>query len=106
MTAPEKILNIHRIGPPPRKNFNVSYTGEQLIEDWENQVWPNDPELVILSSSTVASLTITKTLLSSDRYGSLSIKGDITNLFNADYAYVKGYPMPGRSYYLGLRYDI
>lgn len=86
--------------------FNVSYTGEQLIEDWENQVWPNDPELVTLSSSTVASLTVTKTLLSSDRYGSLSIKGDITNLFNADYAYVKGYPMPGRSYYLGLRYDI
>jgi vitamin B12 transporter len=86
--------------------FNVAYTGEQWAEDWENQVWPNDPEVITLSSSTVASLTVTKTLLSSERWGMLSLKGDITNLFNADYAYVKGYPMPGRSYYLGLRYDI
>jgi vitamin B12 transporter len=61
---------------------------------------------VTLDSATVASLTITKTLLSSDRYGKLSLKGDFTNLFNADYDYVKGYPMPGRSFYLGLRYDI
>ncbi|MCB2148447.1 MAG: TonB-dependent receptor [Deltaproteobacteria bacterium] len=86
--------------------FNVAYIGEQLVEDWENQIWPNDPEVVTLGSSTIASLTITKTLLSSDRWGKLSLKGDITNLFNEDYAYVKGYPMPGRSYYLGLRYDI
>jgi vitamin B12 transporter len=86
--------------------FNVAYTGEQTVEDWENQVWPNDVERVTLGSSTVASLTITKTLLASDRWGKLSLKGDVTNLFNDDYAYVKGYPMPGRSYYLGLRYDI
>ena len=86
--------------------FSVAYTGEQLVQDWENQVWPDDPETVTLSSSAVASLSIMKTLLSSDRWGRLSIKGDITNLFNEDYAYVKGYPMPGRSYYIGLRYDI
>lgn len=36
--------------------INVSYTGGQLVEDWENQVWPNDPDVVTLSSSTVASL--------------------------------------------------
>ena len=86
--------------------FDVAYSGEQRVEDWENQVWPNDPEIVTLSSSTVASLSITKTLLDSDRWGRLALKGDITNLFNEDYALVKGYPMPGRSYYLGLRYDI
>ena len=86
--------------------FNIAYTGKQQVEDWENQVWPNDPEIVTLGSATVASLTVMKTLLSSERWGKLSIKGDITNLFNEDYAYVKGYPMPGRSYSLGLRYDI
>ena len=86
--------------------FNVAYTGEQKVEDWENQVWPNDPEIVTLGTATLASLTVTKALLASDRWGTLSLKGDITNLFNEDYAYVKGYPMPGRSYFLGLRYDI
>jgi vitamin B12 transporter len=86
--------------------FNVAYIGDQLVEDWENQVWPNDPEVVNLGSSTVASLTLIKTLLASDLWGKLSLKGDITNLFNTDYEYVKGYPQPGRSYFLGLRYDI
>lgn len=86
--------------------FNVAYTGEQLVEDWESQVWPNDVEVVTMGSATAASLTVSKTLLTSERWGKLTLKGDITNLFNSDYAYVKGYPMPGRSYFLGLRYDI
>lgn len=86
--------------------FNIVYSGKQSVEDWENQVWPNDPEIITLGSATVASLTISKTLLASDRWGSLTLKGDITNLFNQDYAYINGYPMPGRSFYLGLRYDI
>jgi vitamin B12 transporter len=88
--------------------FNVAYISETTVDDFENWNFFVDPqpEVVTLDSATVASLTITKTLLSSDRYGKLSLKGDITNLFNADYDYVKGYPMPGRSYYLGLRYDI
>jgi vitamin B12 transporter len=42
--------------------FNIAYTGEQLVEDWENQVWP-DPVEETLGSSTVASLTVSKTLL-------------------------------------------
>jgi vitamin B12 transporter len=86
--------------------FNIAYTGEQLVEDWENQVWPDPVKETTLDSSTVASLTVSKTLLPPGRWGKLTLKGDITNLFNDDYAYVKGYPMPGRSYYLGLRYDI
>jgi vitamin B12 transporter len=88
--------------------FNVAYISETTVDDFENWNFFVDPqpEVVTLDSATVASLTITKTLLSSDRYGKLSLKGDITNLFNADYDYVKGYPMPGRSFYLGLRYDI
>lgn len=88
--------------------FNVAYSGKQLVDDYEDWDYMNDPEpeVVTLGSATVANLTITKTLLSSDQWGKLSLKGDITNLFNADYAFVKGYPMPGRSFYLGLRYDI
>jgi vitamin B12 transporter len=88
--------------------FNVAYTGEQLVEDWEDWDWlvSSEPEIVTLGSSTVASLNISKALVTSDRWGKLTLKGDITNLFNSDYAYVKGYTMPGRSYFLGLRYDI
>ncbi|WP_319524937.1 TonB-dependent receptor [uncultured Desulfosarcina sp.] len=88
--------------------LNIAYTGEQEIEDWEDWDWmvSAEPEVITLGSSTVASLTISKILLASDRWGKLTLKGDITNLFNSDYAYAKGYPMPGRSYFLGLRYDI
>lgn len=86
--------------------FNVVYTGDQSVEDYENWNYVDPVEIVTLGSSTVASLTLTKTLLSSDRWGKLTLKGDITNLFNSDYEYVKGYPMPGRGYFLGLRYDI
>ena len=88
--------------------FNVAYISETTVDDFENWDFFVDPEpeVVTLDSATVASLTITKMLLTSDRYGKLSLKGDITNLFNEDYDYVKGYPMPGRSFYLGLRYDI
>jgi vitamin B12 transporter len=86
--------------------FNVVYTGDQSVEDYENWNYVDPVEIVTLGSSTVASLTLTKTLLSSARWGKLTLKGDITNLFNSDYEYVKGYPMPGRSYFMGLRYDI
>jgi vitamin B12 transporter len=86
--------------------FNVVYTGGQSVEDYENWNYIDPVEIVTLGSSTVASLAITQTLLSSDRWGKLTLRGDITNLFDEDYAYVKGYPMPGRSFFLGLRYDI
>jgi len=37
---------------------------------------------------------------------SLSIRASVSNLFDASYSYVEGYPAPGRQFFLGFRYDL
>lgn len=83
-------------------NLNFSYAGKQLIDDWESGAYPTP--VITKGSFTVANLTITKKLLTSSKYGYLTLRGEIQNLFDRDYEYVKGYPMPGRSFTVGLRY--
>ncbi len=38
-------------------------------------------------------------------YSDVSVMTEIRNLFDENYAYVKGYPMPGINFYMGLRWD-
>jgi len=40
-----------------------------------------------------------------ENHEDLTLKAEIENLFDKDHEYVKDYPMPGRSFFLGLRYD-
>lgn len=83
-------------------NLNLSYTGEQTVQDWQRGF----PAPVIKKGGfTVANFTITKEILKT-RYGKFSLRGEIRNLFDKDYEYVKGYPMPERSFFIGMRYDI
>jgi len=87
-------------------NINLSYVGEQKIEDWQNAGPPTwMPPIITKGGFTVANFTVTKPILDFNRFGKLSLRGEVRNLFNKDYSYVKGYPMPGRSFFLGLRYD-
>ena len=86
-------------------NLNLSYTGEQTIQDWQNQVWPNPVPIVKKGGFTVADLTITKEVFNT-RYGRFSLRGEIRNLFDKDYEYVKGYPMPERSFFVGLKFEL
>ena len=41
-----------------------------------------------------------------DISGSLSLEASISNLSDASFCYVEGYPAPGRQYFLGLRYKL
>lgn len=54
---------------------------------------------------TVADFFLSKGVHDFEDGGKLSIKAEIRNLFNENYAYRFDYPMPGRSFYVGLRYD-
>ena len=83
-------------------NLNLAYTGKQKIDDWEGG-WPT--AVIEKGGFTVANFTVSKKIINSEKYGGITIKGEIQNLFDEDYAYVKGYPMPGRMFFLGLRYD-
>ncbi|MBU0969158.1 MAG: TonB-dependent receptor [Proteobacteria bacterium] len=78
--------------------LNFSYIGEQEIIDYEKT------GATSLESHTVADLVISKHLFSFEKYGNINLNAEITNLFNASYAVVQGYPMPGRSFYAGLKY--
>ncbi len=83
-------------------NLNFAYIGEQKITDYESG-WPYP--VIQKGGFTVANFTISKKILDTGKYGGLTLKGEIQNLFDKDYEYVKGYPMPERSFFLGLRYD-
>ena len=50
-------------------------------------------------------MTISKTLFAFTNYGDVSIKADIRNLFDREYATTQGYPMPGRSFFVGLKME-
>ena len=81
--------------------LNFSYIGAKTVTDFESGFPYTDVEL---KSFTVASLTVKKQLFQSAKAGKMSLTGEINNLFDKQYEYTKGYPMPGRSFYVGLNY--
>ncbi len=87
-------------------NLNIAYVGKQDIYDWRNAGPPTWIAPVIEKGSfNVANLTISKKIVDTENFGDVTLKAEIENLFDKDYEYVNDYPMPGRSFFLGLRYD-
>lgn len=84
--------------------FNLAYYSEQTVQDYESGIYPT-PDYV-LEDVTVANLTAAWKFLESERYGDFTVRAEIENLFDQDYAFVKGYPMPGMSFFMSLRWDI
>ncbi len=84
-------------------NLNFAYVGKQKVDDWESGVYPV-PE-VTKGGFTVADLSLSYKIFEKKKYGTLILKGDVRNLFDKEYAYVKGYPMPGRTFFGSLRYE-
>jgi vitamin B12 transporter len=79
---------------------NVTYTGPQQVDDWEETY-----TVVELDSFTVTDLMLSYRFLRSEKLGDFTVRGELRNLFDEDYAYVKGYPMPGRSVWAGLKWE-
>ena len=83
--------------------FNVAYTGSQPVQDWASSIYP--VPVVDLDSFIVADLSASYRFFESESYGSWSVRGEIRNIFDEDYAYVLGNPMPGRTFFAGLRME-
>lgn len=83
--------------------LNVAYAGEQDVEDWESGASPTP--VVALDAVTVTDLSASWRFYEDDRLGAFTLRGEINNLLDEEYAYVKGYPMPGRSLFASLRWD-
>ena len=82
-------------------NLNLYYTGKQSITDYEGATYAT----ITQGSFTFANLTISKRIFDFKNYGGITLKSEIQNLFDKDCEHVQGYPMPGRTFFLGLRYD-
>ena len=86
-------------------NLNFAYTGKKKIDDWQNSDLMGIPPEIEEGGFTVANLTVSKRIFDFNEYGGITLRGEVQNLFDKDYEYAKGYTMPGRSFFLGLRYD-
>jgi vitamin B12 transporter len=85
-------------------DLRVVYFGRQWQTDWTTGS-PTYGQKVRTGGDATVDFFVSKTLRSWEKYGTLSLTGEIRNLFDVDYALYKDYPMPGRSFYLGLRYE-
>mgnify|MGYP001825204707 CR=1 FL=1 len=80
--------------------LNFAYTGEQDVDDWESGAYPTP--VVTLPDFIVTDFVVNQRVFHSERVGAFTLRGEARNIFDEDYAYVKGYPMPGRSFFVGL----
>lgn len=83
--------------------LHVAWTGSQEVQDWESGVYP--APVTKMDDFIVVSLAASYRFLETSKYGSFAVRGELENLFDEDYAYVKGYPMPGRSIFASLRWE-
>ncbi len=83
--------------------LNTAYSGSQDVQDWESGTYP--APVRELDATVVTDLSAAYRFLTIDKIGTFTLRGEIRNLFDEEYAYVKGYPMPGRSFFVGLRWE-
>ncbi|MBN1929189.1 MAG: TonB-dependent receptor [Chlorobiaceae bacterium] len=85
--------------------FNLAYTGKTFVQNYET----GSGEVVPKGGFAVANLSASRKFPFEDKDingPGITLKAEINNLFDRDYQYVTGYPMPGRTFVLGLRADI
>ena len=80
--------------------LNVAYTAEQDVDDWESGAYPIP--VVTLPDFFITDFVVSKRVFRNEKIGAFSLRGEARNIFDEDYTYVQGYPMPGRSFFVGL----
>ncbi len=85
-------------------DLRFTYYGNQQVQDW-NSANSTYGENVETGGKLTADLYITKTIKEWAEAGKLSLKLNILNIGDVRYETIKDYPLPGRSFFVGLRYD-
>ncbi|HIQ36518.1 MAG TPA: TonB-dependent receptor [Desulfocapsa sulfexigens] len=80
----------------------MAYAGSQDVIDYESGYPYQDMKL---DANIVTDLTASYRFYENERIGALTLRGEIQNLFDEDSAYVKEFPIPGRGFYAGLRWE-
>ncbi|MBN2332173.1 MAG: TonB-dependent receptor [Deltaproteobacteria bacterium] len=85
-----------------RSQLQLVYHGPHFMQDWN--VYP--VAVVEKGGFTVASFTVGKHFsLPSSYVKGLELTAAIDNLFDRNYSFINGYPMAGRSYKAGVRFN-
>ncbi len=82
-------------------DLNMAYTGKQNIVDYAGGTYAT----IKKGGFNVANLTVAKRLDNGTGKTGVTLRGEIRNLFDKEYEYVQGYPMPGRTFVIGMRLD-
>ena len=85
-------------------DLRFTYYGKQAQTDFGTPPSYLSREINV-GPSTVVDLFVTKTIHNWEDIGTLSVKGEVRNMFDEDYETIYAYPMPGRSFYVGLQYE-
>jgi len=86
-------------------SVNVAFTGKTIVQDWEKA----NGAYVTKGSFAVVNVTASKKFPFDGAVPNgrgITLKASVNNLFDRDYKYVVGYPMPGINFTVGLRADI
>ncbi len=83
--------------------LNVAHYSSQNVEDWVSGIYP--APIIEIDQITTVYLTLSYKFYQSEQYGAFTVSGNINNLFDEEYEFVQGYPMPGRSLFVKLRWD-
>lgn len=97
-------LNFQHPGWGTDVDLRFTRIGKQDVTDWNDKSSAYGQNVEIGGQIT-ADLFVSQTVKQWDDWGKLSLTAEALNLGNARYETVKDYPAPGRSFYLGLRYD-
>jgi len=81
-------------------DLRLIYLGDQKEDIYNYTTWTN--EVITTGGDVTADLTVNKQIYEWEDYGNLSVKGEIRNLFDKQYALKYGYPMQGRSFFVSL----
>jgi vitamin B12 transporter len=90
-----------------KSRLNASYYGKTLTQDWSGTVsMPPGDTYFARPGGTVVSWSFEKELADfGKQYGKLTLRTEVNNLFDNANEMYWNYPGPGRSFYVGLRYD-
>ncbi len=92
-----------RVSSPDHFNvtLTVAYTGDQDINVYDAYF---NTLRVTKGDFTVTNLAGNYKIFQQSNGNAVWFHGEVNNLFDKDYEYVNGYPMPGRNFYASLKY--
>ena len=103
----ERIANVRDFDASFGVNFNYPEPGVNVdvrfnYLGYQKETYPHEMRT---GGKTTMDIFYSQEIYEFEDGGKISLKAEIRNLTNENYAYRYDYPMPGRSFYIGARYD-